>query len=199
MKRINFLAAALLVAFCSCTSGVKTNAQKVSFGIYETVKVREIPSSRLDKLKETGIRLEKDTGLPIIGYLLQTDSLDYLNFLADANLKLLKTAYPIDKQGLYLALVATEKNPVISIADIHDTKTSGKNVEIHFNLAGAKKWADMTRSNLGNMVAFTIDDKIYTMPYVNGEIRGGVALINGLKDEATAKRLSEALNSSLSD
>jgi preprotein translocase subunit SecD len=47
------------------------------------------------------------------------------------------------------------------------------------------------------MVAFIIDNQIYTMPLINGEIRNGAALINGLENETIAKNISESLNSSI--
>ncbi len=65
-------------------------------------------------------------------------------------------------------------------------------------MKGAKKWADLTKQNIGKTIAFIIDNQIYTMPVINGEIKHGVALITGLKNETFAKNISESLNSSIS-
>ena len=190
---------AVLFAFSSCNSGEKTNTQKVKFGLYETIKVVELPASLIDTLKKTDIKIEKDIQQPIIGYVLQNESVEIqLDFFKE-NIRLVKTAYSVDNDGKYFALVAIKYNPVIDNADIQKAKNTGDNVEIHFNMKGAKKWANMTKNNIGNMLAFTIDNKIYSMPYINGEIRSGIALISGLKNEIIAKNLSDSLNSSISD
>jgi preprotein translocase subunit SecD len=61
----------------------------------------------------------------------------------------------------------------------------------------AKKWADLTKTNIGKMVAFKIDDSIYTLPKIMAEIKTDEALINGLGNEMNAKNISQALNSSI--
>jgi len=55
----------------------------------------------------------------------------------------------------------------------------------------------MTKNNILKLVAFTIDNLIYSTPEVNAEIKGGTALINGFIDQAEARKISESLNSSL--
>jgi preprotein translocase subunit SecD len=67
-------------------------------------------------------------------------------------------------------------------------------VEIRFNLKGARKWAEMTRNNIGKTVAITIDDRVYALPTVMAEIKEGRAMISGLENEDTALKISEALN-----
>ncbi len=86
---------------------------------------------------------------------------------------------------------------VIGLDDIRKTKTEGAEVIIYFNIDGAKKWADMTRNNIGKAVAFVIDDKIVCTPTIAGELRNGVAKINGIGNEANAISLSESLNASI--
>ncbi len=71
-------------------------------------------------------------------------------------------------------------------------------MEIYFNLKGAKEWADFTKQNIGKTIAFTIDNQIYSMPVINGEIKQGIAMITGLSNDTIAKNISEALNSSIS-
>ena len=84
--------------------------------------------------------------------------------LSKENFKIVKTFYSVDKEGKYLAVVAVKQNPEIIISDIYETVCKGQNIEIHFSSVGAMKWAEMTRNNIGKMVAFTIDNQIYTMP-----------------------------------
>ena len=199
MKMITVFAIAILFAFPSCNSEEKINTQKVKFGLYETINVDELPASLIDTLKKTDIKIEKDIQQPIIGYVLQNESVEIQLDFVKENIRLVKTAYSVDNDGKYFALVAIKYNQVIDNADIQRTKNTGGNVEIHFNMKGAKKWANMTKNNIGKMLAFTIDNEIYSMPYINDEIRSGIAMISGLKNEIIAKNLSDSLNSSLSD
>jgi preprotein translocase subunit SecD len=199
MKTTSFLTIMILFILCSCNSAEKTNAQKVNFGIYETIKIKDLPSSIIDSLKTKNIKLEKDEQQPIIGYILKSDSGIMKVACTKENIKLVKTAYPIDKEGKYYAIVALKGNPVISNSDIQKTKGKNQNVEIYFKLDGAKKWANLTKNSIGNAVAFIIDDQIYTMPKINAEIKNGAALINGLENETLAKKISTSLNSSISN
>jgi preprotein translocase subunit SecD len=199
MKTIQFLTIVVLFTLCSCNNGGKTNAQKVTFGIYETVKIKDIPASIIDSLKTKNIRLETDTQQPIIGYLLKSDSLNKQIFLSKEDINLVRSAYPVDGEGKYYALVAIKKNPVIDNSDIQKTITRNQIVEIHFNLNGARKWAKATKNNIGNSVAFIIDNQMYNMPIINGEIKSGMAIINGLKNETIAKKICESLNESTSN
>jgi len=64
-------------------------------------------------------------------------------------------------------------------------------------LEGAKKWADFTKQNIGKTIAFTIDNQVYSMPIINGEIKQGIAMITGLNSESIAKNISESLNLSI--
>ena len=71
------------------------------------------------------------------------------------------------------------------------------NIEIYFNLQGANKWSDLTKNNIGKTFAFSIDNEIYTLTSVNGEIKNGTAIINGLEDKDLATKFSKSLNASL--
>jgi preprotein translocase subunit SecD len=193
MKTTSLLIAVTLFFLYSCNSGEKINAQKVDFGIYETMKAKDIPASIFDSITIANMQPEKDKQLPIIGYILKVDPLKFTN----GNMKLVKTFYTIDKEGKYCAVVAIKANSTMNISDIQKTKVKNKNIEIYFNLAGSKKWAAMTKNNIGNAVAFIIDNQIYTMPTVNAEIRSGTALITGIENEPTAEKISASLNSSI--
>jgi preprotein translocase subunit SecD len=181
----------------SCISGEKTDVQKASFGIFETVRVSEIPGSVIDSLKKANILLADDPQVTEIGYVLRGDSISLQSDLSKENIRLLKACYPVDKEGQYQALVVVRREPVINNSDIQKTRNTGQNIEIYFTMEGARKWADMTKNNIGKSVAFVIDDLVYSMPLVNGEIKGGVAMISGLENETTAKKLSDYLNSGL--
>ena len=83
---------------------------------------------------------------------------------------------------------------MISNADIKKVKNKGRNVELYFNLQGARKWAEMTKNNVGKQIAITIDDVIYSLPQIETEIKNGMALLVGLESEKIAMEIAEALN-----
>lgn len=198
--KTTFLLISLLLCFqFSCVSANKPNVRKVTFGIHETFTAKELPDSFIQTLKKTNILFEKNTQSPVIGYIQKSDSMILHLDLRKEKFRIVKTFYPVDKQAKYFAVVAINPKPAIDISDIQATECNGKNVEIHFNMKGAKKWAEITKNNIGKIVAFTIDNQIYTMPKIMTEIRTGEALINGLGDETIAKNISDALNSSLSN
>lgn len=109
------------------------------------------------------------------------------------DIRLLQSLYPVDQEGIYYALIAVKGNPVIVNADIQKAKGKENSVELYFNLKGAQKWAEVTRNNIGKMIVFVIDNKIYTMPSIHQEIKNGTAVINGLENETFAKKIAESL------
>ena len=199
MKTLKLITIIFIVAISSCSNGIKTNSKKVTFGIYEVININDIPKSIIDTLKAKNIQFANNTQLSVIGYMQKADSSILQLDLSRYNLKLAKSLYTVDKNNKYYALVATKLNPDIDNSDIKNTKSNNNKVEIYFNMKGANKWADLTKKNTGKMLAFIIDNQIYTMPLINAEIRNGAALINGLENETFSKNISESLNSSISE
>ena len=194
MKTFLFLPAILVVVICSCNSNIKPKPNRLSFGIYETVKITEMPNAILDTLRNRHIVIEKDQQQSTIGYIPKADSMVFQPVLSKENVKLVKTIYTVDNEQKNYGIVALKSNPGIDNSDIKKTKSNGNKVEIYFNSKGANKWAELTRKNIGNSLAFIIDNQIYSMPLVNGEIKNGMALINGLENVAIAKSIAESLN-----
>jgi preprotein translocase subunit SecD len=199
MKTSALLTILFLCFYLVSSSQNKQNTHKISFGIYETVNVSKLPGSFIRTLKKTDITFEKNNQIPIIGYIEKSDMSILQSDLSRENFRIETTIYTFDKEGKYCAVVALKRSPTIDNSDINSTECKGKNVQIHFNMKGAKKWADFTKNNIGKMVAFTIDDLIYTLPKIMAEIKTGEALINGLGNETNAKNISQALNSSISN
>ncbi len=205
MKTLNLITIVLLLIFCSCKTQVKTDVKKVDFGVYEMVTADSLPNYIIDSLQAFNVELQNNPESSIIGYISGADlSVLELNFSRD-NIKLLKTYnkvdaskinYVVDSDKEYYIIAALKLNPVMVNADIRTTKTNGNHVDIEFNFKGAKKWADMTKNNVGNTIAFVIDDQIYSMPLVNSEINRGIAMIYGLESESIAEELSQSLNAS---
>ena len=47
------------------------------------------------------------------------------------------------------------------------------------NSDGARRWATLTKANVGKAIAIVLDDAVYSAPRVNGEISGGNSQITG--------------------
>jgi len=77
---------------------------------------------------------------------------------------------------------------------IFDQASGIPQVQIEFTSEGAKKFADITKRNIGKIVAIVLDDQIISAPVVQQEIVGGSAVITGSSDVNEANRLSIALN-----
>src|SRR5690554_103818 len=75
-----------------------------------------------------------------------------------------------------------------------DPNQSGRGVSIEMSDRGAEEWAKMTSENVGNFIAITMDDKVYSAPVINGPITGGSTLISGDFTIAEAQALTNLLN-----
>lgn len=77
---------------------------------------------------------------------------------------------------------------------VFEQNTGVPQVQVEFTAEGAQKFADITRRNVGRVVAIVLDDEIISAPVVQQEIIGGNAVISGSPDVNESKRLSIALN-----
>ena len=74
-------------------------------------------------------------------------------------------------------------------------QTSGRpQVQIQFTSSGAKKFGDITKRNVGKVVAIALDNQVVSAPVVQTEIVNGTAVITGDFTTDVAKNLSIALN-----
>jgi preprotein translocase subunit SecD len=196
MKTIIFYAVSILIIFCNSDPSLRAQGQKVVFGIFETLTISEIPKPVIDSLKTKHVIFEKNQA-GVIGYITAPDTNVLHMNLTKYNFKLIKSVVTVDKEQKYFQIIAIRPGPAITNQHIKKTKANGSNVEIYFNYEGAKKWAETTKINTGRSVAFVINNQLYSLPLVNAEIVNGMAIITGLKNENTAKTLSESLNASL--
>lgn len=68
-------------------------------------------------------------------------------------------------------------------------------VSMQMNTDGARRWAQITKQNIGRAVAIVLDDAVYSAPRVNGEISGGNSQITGSFTIEDTKDLANTLNS----
>jgi preprotein translocase subunit SecD len=95
------------------------------------------------------------------------------------------------------------KNPVktkltgkdLSKSSVVFDNTSGKpEVQLQFTKQGAKYFSDITKRNVGKVVAIVLDQQVISAPIVQTEIDNGTAVISGSFTPDVAKNLSIALN-----
>ena len=67
-------------------------------------------------------------------------------------------------------------------------------VSMQMNSDGARRWAQLTKQNIGRAVAIVLDDAVYSAPRVNGEIAGGNSQITGNFSIEDTKDLANTLN-----
>ncbi|RYM34667.1 protein translocase subunit SecD [Brumimicrobium glaciale] len=75
-----------------------------------------------------------------------------------------------------------------------DPNQSDRGVSIEMSDRGAEEWGKMTSENVGNFIAITMDEKVYSAPIINGPITGGQTLISGDFTVAEAQALTNLLN-----
>jgi preprotein translocase subunit SecD len=196
MKTLNLYLFVTLIAFFSCKQNENQTQDKALFEIYETIAQKEVPINLIEEFQQMNLQLNTDTHSPIIAFVPVDSTMQLLQIVND-KVKFLQTAQPVDKDKKYIAIVAVKNQSSLNTSDLKKTKPNQNNIEIYFNLQGASKWSDLTKSNIGKMIAFSIDNKIYTLTSVNGEIKNGTAIINGLENEELATKVSSSLNANL--
>lgn len=78
---------------------------------------------------------------------------------------------------------------------VFDPQDATPQVSLTFSQEGGKKFAEITKRNLGQQVGIFIDDFILSAPVVQQEIVNGQAVISGSFTVDAAKQLANAINS----
>ena len=110
-----------------------------------------------------------------------------------------------DKKGqtfeLY-AIKSTERNgkaplegDVVTDAKDEFDQYSKPAVSMTMNSDGARRWAQLTKQNIGRSIAIVLDNYVYSAPNVNSEITGGRSQITGHFTPEQAKDLANVLKS----
>ena len=68
-------------------------------------------------------------------------------------------------------------------------------VSMSMNSDGARRWASLTKANVGRAIAIVLDGAVYSAPRVNGEISGGNSEISGNFTIEDTKDLANTLKS----
>ena len=152
---------------------------------------------------------------PVIGYSNYKDTAEVNKYLAmpevkavlpkDLSLKWGVSAAEFDKKKQTFELYAirvTERNgkaplegDVVTDAKDEFNQFSKPVVTMAMNNDGARRWAQLTKNNIGSAIAIVLDNYVYSAPNVNSEITGGRSEISGNFTPEQTKDLANVLKS----
>lgn len=88
-----------------------------------------------------------------------------------------------------------EGDVVTDAKDQFNNLTGSPEVSMTMNSDGARRWAALTKANVGKAIAIVLDGTVYSAPRVNGEISGGQSSIFGNFTIEDTKDLANILKS----
>lgn len=88
-----------------------------------------------------------------------------------------------------------EGDVVTDAKDQFNNLTGSPEVSMTMNSDGARRWAALTKANVGKAIAIVLDGTVYSAPRVNGEISGGQSYISGNFTIEDTKDLANTLKS----
>ena len=156
-----------------------------------------------------------NSGSSVVGYAHYKDTAAINAMLANAEVKKLLPrdlrlywgvrAVDAETTNLYFELYAiksTQRNGraplegdvVVSAADTYD-QYGRPCVTMSMNTDGARRWAQLTKNNIGRAIAIVLDGCVYSAPNVNSEITGGRSEITGNFTIEQTKDLANVLRS----
>ena len=133
---------------------------------------------------------------------------DLAKQILPASVKLLWSAKPADHINaknifeLYALKVTStsgraplEGDVVTDATDQFNHYTGAPEVSMSMNTEGSRRWAALTKANVGKAIAIVLDGVVYSAPRVNGEIDGGQSSISGNFTIQDTKDLANTLKS----
>ncbi len=165
----------------------------------------------LSRLQTTGGR-----SLSLVGYanVRDTAAIDSIIYsevarqVLPSDLKLLWGAKPADGLSvknvfeLYALKVTQasgraplEGDVITDASDQFNNLTGSPEVSMSMNTEGSRRWAALTKANIGKAIAIVLDGAVYSAPRVNGEISGGQSSITGNFTIEDTKDLANTLKS----
>ena len=203
----------------------KATTAKPKFQINKDASAAETAAAQADAQTEQAHKLHPllsrlqttpQGSLSIVGYahVRDTAAIDKIIYseaakrVLPSDLKLMWSAKPTDglsaKNIFELhALKVTQSNgraplegDVITDArDEFNSVTGRPTVNMEMNSDGARRWASLTKANVGRAIAIVLDGSVYSAPRVNGEISGGSSEISGNFTIEDTKDLANTLKS----
>ena len=201
----------------------KTDAKKVKFQLKnnddETPTQKSNAQMEAAKKQHPLLAMLQTTGqnsLALVGYasVRDTAAISKLIYgqtakqILPTDLKLLWSATPEDGikakniYGLYAIKVSSSNGQaplqgdvVVDAKDEFNHVTGQPEVNMTMNTEGARRWAALTKANVGKAIAIVLDNAVYSAPRVNGEIDGGSSAISGNFTVEMTKDLANTLKS----
>ena len=191
----------------SLTAALKGETPAASSADMEQMK-KEHPLLSVLQLNQSGVGC-------IVGYADYKDTADVNRIL---NMKAVKEVMPrdlklmwgvkasdMDKTGRIFELYAiksTERNgraplegDVVTDAKDEYDQFNKPCVSMSMNTEGSRRWAALTKKNIGKEIAIVLDGYVYSAPRVNSEITGGNSQITGNFTPEVTKDLANVLKS----
>ena len=88
-----------------------------------------------------------------------------------------------------------EGDVIVDAKDEFEQMSGRPSVSMSMNSDGARRWAQLTKANVGKAVAIVLDGVVYSAPRVNSEISGGNSQITGNFTIEDTKDLATTLKS----
>lgn len=88
-----------------------------------------------------------------------------------------------------------EGDVVTDAKDQFNSVSGAAEVSMSMNSEGSRRWAALTKANIGKAIAIVLDGVVYSAPRVNGEISGGQSSITGNFSIEDTKDLANTLKS----
>ena len=203
----------------SAADGKKSLADAISKKDVKGDKASD-KDAQLKKMKEQNplfsiFQPSQGQSLSVVGYATAHDTADVDKIIysdiakrilpSDVKLLWSAKAADFDKKGEIFELHALKVTEPSGRAPLEgDVITNAKDefdqyghpcVSMQMNSDGARRWAQLTKQNIGRAVAIVLDDAVYSAPRVNGEIAGGNSQITGNFSIEDTKDLANTLNS----
>ena len=102
------------------------------------------------------------------------------------------TGSPTPKEVVYVQNAALLDQTALKSAKVVRDNLGHPQIAVSFTESGGKRFADVTRENIGKRLALVIDGRVYCAPKIMAEISGG-ANISGSFSEQEAKELATRL------
>lgn len=190
----------------SIAAALKGNQQEASINMEQIKKEHHLMAI---------LQLNSSGQGPIIGYANYKDTAEINKYLAmreviaelpkDLRLKWGVAPADFDKKGqtfeLY-AIKSTERNgkaplegDVVTDAKDDFDQHGKPSVSMSMNTDGARRWAQLTKQNIGRSIAIVLDNYVYSAPNVSTEITGCNAIITGNFSPEQSKDLANVLKS----
>lgn len=206
-------------------NAAKDSAEKPKFQLKKDNATAEAASTQADKQAELAMKQHpllsrlQTTGqgaLSLVGYahVRDTAAIDKIIYseaakrILPSDVKLLWSAKPAEglssKNVFELhALKVTQSNgraplegDVITDARDDFSQVTGRPVvSMSMNSDGARRWASLTKANVGRAIAIVLDGSVYSAPRVSNEITGGNSEISGNFTIEDTKDLANTLKS----